>query len=123
VLLLTALSVAGVLAGGSIVEYARVAVLAVMVAEGLIALAVMRLPRSAEAGRFGLAPVARQRLGIALAAVSLLFAGVGVASGGRSVAAFAVLTLMGGVYFEGRRRFLARRGIHFADLLAGPPHA
>ncbi|HEX9165081.1 MAG TPA: APC family permease [Gemmatimonadales bacterium] len=123
VVLLTALSVAGVLAGGSIVEYATVAVLGVMVVQGLIALAVMRLPRSDEPGRFGLAAAARQRLGIVLFVVSLLFAGVGLASGGRSVAAFAGLTLMGGVYFQGRRRFLARRGIHIADLLAGPPHA
>jgi hypothetical protein len=122
VALLTTLSVGGILAGGTILEYAMVAVLGVMVVQGLIALAVMRLPKSAEPGRFGLGVLARRRLGTGLFVVSLLFAGVGVASGGRSGIAFAVLTLLGGVYFQARRRFLARQGIQISDLLAGPPH-
>lgn len=123
VALLTMLSVGGVLVGGTILEYAMVAVLGVMVVQGLIALAVMRLPRSAEPGRFGLGAPARRRLGVALFTVSLLFAGVGASAGGRSLAAFVALTVLGTVYYQVRRRLLARRGIHIADLLAEPPDA
>jgi APA family basic amino acid/polyamine antiporter len=121
VILLTTLSVAGVLAGGTILEYALVAVLGVMVVQALMGLAVVRLPRAEEAGRFGLGPVARHRLGRALFVVSLLFAGVGAAGGGRGLSAFAVLSVLGAVYYQARRRVLARRGLQIADLLAGPP--
>jgi amino acid transporter len=122
VVLLTVLSLGGVLAGGSILEYAMIAVLGVMVVQALIAVAVMRLPRAEEPGRFGLGALARRRVGIVLLGVSVLFAGVGAAEGGRSVPVFVALTLLGAVYFQARRRALARRGIQIADLLAGPRH-
>ncbi len=113
VLLMTVLSVASVLLGGSIRQYAMMAVMSVMLLQIGSALTLVRLPARlpvewAGSG-FRLGPVARTVVAVALALVSIGFFLVGAGDDLGVTAGYLVLVGLGIGYFYLRRSFLARR--------------
>jgi hypothetical protein len=115
VLLLTALGILGTLLGASIVEYAVLSALGVMVLQVLAGLAVLRLP--AAPGRFGLSDRARRIVGTGFVATSAVFGLLGAVQRPGLALAFGVAAGLGFLYYAARRGVLARRGIQLDHLI------
>lgn len=115
VVLLAGLGVAGTLPGASIVDYAVLSALGVMVLQVLAGLAVLRLP--ANPGRFGLREGTRRIVGIGFVVTSGAFGLVGAVQRPGLALAFAVAAALGFLYYAARARTLARRGVQLDHLI------
>lgn len=115
VLLLTGLGVAGTLVGASVIDYALLSALGVMVLQVMAGLAVLRLP--ANPGRFGLRERTRRIVGIGFVVTSGAFGLLGAAQRPGLALVFAVAAALGFLYYAARARTLARRGIQLDHLI------
>lgn len=123
IVVLAVCALASVLAGGTIRQYAMMAVMSVMVLQILMGLSLLRLPRIlpvewARAG-FRLGPVARPVVAGALILVSLAFFAMGFLDNLTVSAGYAAVVAVGLLYYLARRRWLLARGIRLDDVLPG----
>lgn len=119
VALLTGTSVVGVLIGARISEYATIIVIALMLAQVLLGVATLRLPkvmpgRPGQAA-FELSPFWRTFFAVGLIATSTVFIVIGVAGSPGSALLLVLLMLAGAVYYSLRKGFLESRGIHLEE--------
>jgi len=115
VILLTGLGVLGTLLGASIVQYAVLSALGVMVLQVMAGLAVLRLP--AAPGRYGLRDGTRRIVGTAFVVTSAVFGGLGALQQPRLALGFGVAAGLGFLYYAARRAVLARRGVQLDHLI------
>lgn len=115
VILLTCLGVLGTLLGASIVEYAVLSALGVMVLQMMAGVAVLRLP--AAPGRFGLRDRTRRIVGIGYVATSAVFGVFGALQQPRLALGFGAAAGLGFLYYAARRAALARHGIQLEHLI------
>jgi APA family basic amino acid/polyamine antiporter len=121
VALVTGLGVLGILFGGTIRQYAVLAVISVMLLQVFAALVVLRLPRVLpEAFRtsgFRLGPVARVVFGGLTIVSSVAFMVLGVLDSPRNGIAYLGVLGLGVAYYYLRRAVLARRGYALDEML------
>lgn len=115
VALLTVASVLAVLIGARISEYARVVVMALMLAQVLLGVATLRLPAMPSArpaaGAFALSPSWRVFFAAGLIVVSTAFFFIGVLAAPRSALLLVLFALAGCAYYLARRHALKSRGV------------
>ena len=115
VVLLTALGALGTALGKSIIDYAVLSALGVMVLQAMAGIAVLRLP--ANPARFGLRDRTRRIVGVSFVGTSALFGVLGAVQRPGLAAAFAGAAAAGFLYYGARGRTLARRGIALDHLI------
>ncbi len=115
VVLLTGLSVLAVLFGAKISEYATAIVLAIMIAQILMGIALLRLPggmpEHLQQTGFQLTSFWRVFFGLGLVGFSLMFLIIGVQGSPGSVAALGGILLIGTIYYLQRKRYLQSHDI------------
>lgn len=98
----------GVLAGTTITQYAIIGVLGTMIVKSLVALVVLRAPRTVpsqfEQSPFTLGPRVRVLACSIVLVYAVAFIGWGVASNPKGAAAFMVVLLLGALYYGSRMR-------------------
>lgn len=121
VLLVTSLAVASILVGGTIRQYAMMAVMGVMLLQIVQGLTLLRLPAAlpAEWRSAGFRPriAARWIVAVLLVMVSAAFLYLGLTDNARVSALYLVAVLVGVAYYYGRRAALARTGYNMDDVL------
>lgn len=121
VLLLTGMSLLGVLYGRSITEYAIMTVQGVMFLQILAGLAVFRLPKLMPQefadSPSPLSPAVHNMFCVGLVVVSALFILVGAVESPRSTGVMLALVAVGAVYYAVRRRVLDARDVRLKDTL------
>jgi APA family basic amino acid/polyamine antiporter len=114
-LLVTTLSVGSVLLGGSIRQYAMMAVMSVMILQIFQGLSLLRLPNALpvewSAAGFRLGRVARLSVGGLLILSSIGFFLMGLADNSRIAALYLVVVALGVSYYYARRAIMARAGV------------
>jgi APA family basic amino acid/polyamine antiporter len=121
VALVTALGLAGILVGGTIREYAVLAVISVMLLQVFAGVVLLRLPTALPdafaSSEFRLGPMARAVFGGLTIASSLAFMVLGVLDSPRHGLAYLGLLALGVAYYVARRARLAREGYRLDDVL------
>jgi basic amino acid/polyamine antiporter, APA family len=118
VVTLTVLSLIGVLFGASLLDYALLTVLGVMVVQGCAGLALLRMPVHSTPTRFALRGRLRTVVGKGLVITSAGFGLVGAIDRSLVALLFALIMGAGFVYYSARRRTLAALGHQLDDILA-----
>lgn len=121
VIALTVIVLGGVAAGAGLMEYALLAVEAVVFTQILAGLAVLRLPPPPGRDRFALRGALRPCVGLGLMITSAGFLVIGAMQSPTVTLVFGLLLGLGLLYYRLRRAALASHGIRLDDLLASRP--
>lgn len=115
VILMVLLSVAGILLGASITEYAVMTVLAFMVVQILAGVALLRLPKKFpeefQKATFRLGSAGRLFVAFGLIVISFLFMILGISQSPAPSLVFLGTVVLGYVYYELRKKMLKKYGV------------